>query len=107
MNVRGLSKLQKRILTLALKNGGRIASRDVLINVYKFPPLVDTRIVHNGQLVFDRRAIGLRRYQSVSVATCKSFNRLHERGLAERVYGVEQGIRLTEEGREVAETLNK
>jgi len=46
--------------------------------------------------VFDREAIGVKRYQATFVVVVRCFNRLVARGLAEREYN--RGIRLTDAG---------
>lgn len=102
---RGLSGFQCKILKLALRNGGRVASRDVLIEIYQFPTVIDHKTAKNGVQVFNRQAIGLKRYQCASVAACKSLNRLCERGLGRRLYGHEQGIELSQDGLRVAKSL--
>jgi hypothetical protein len=98
---RGLSELQKNILQLACTNGGSILARNVLAEVYGFPAAV-TNIMGKraGALVFSRKVIGEKRYQSASVSVAKAFNRLAARGLAHRKYN--KGITLTKKRIEVA-----
>ena len=55
--------------------------------------------------MFDREAIGIKRYNAASVVVAKSFNRVVARGLAERKYNY--GIRLTDAGVEIAMELMK
>ena len=93
---RGLSELQKNILQLAYKNQGSILAKNVLVEVYGFPTVTDVR----SKLVFSRKVIGEKRYQSASVSVAKAFNRLAARGLVRREYN--KGITLTKEGIEVA-----
>ena len=94
---RGLSELQKNILQLACTNGGSVLARDVLAEVYGFPATVNNiRGKRARTLVFSRKAIGEKRYQSASVSVAKAFNRLAARGLAHRKYN--EGIILTKEG---------
>jgi len=101
---RGLSKLQKSILQLAYRNQGNILARDVLARVYRFPATAgNIRGKKVGALVFNRKVIGERRYQSASVAVARAFNRLAARGLAHREYN--HGIILTEAGVTVAKAL--
>ena len=114
---RGLSQLQKSILIIARRNRGRrwkpggrwryrdgdVVNREVLIKVYGFRPLYNPQKKRNGCTIFDRRAIGINRYRSASVAVVKAFNRLTKRGLARREYN--HGIILTDEGLRVAKTL--
>jgi len=98
---RGLSELQKNILQLAYKNQGSILARDVLAEVYGFPATVtNIKGKRAGALVFSRKDIGEKRYQSASVVVVKSFDRLAARGLAHREYN--EGITLTKEGVKVA-----
>ena len=87
----GLSRLQKFILSLARKQGGTVLARDVLIQFYGFTPYRHPSTVRTGGLVFDKAKIGFRRYNAASVATCKAFNRLVERGMAKRILS---GIRV-------------
>ena len=76
-------------------------ARDVLAEVYGFPTTVtNIRGKRAGALVFSRKAIGEKRYQSASVSVAKAFNRLAARGLARREYNT--GVTLTKEGVEVA-----
>jgi hypothetical protein len=100
---KGLSRLQKKILRMAYRNQRRISARDVLAEVYGFPVAVNLSSAKNGAQVFDRTAIGSKRYQSASVSVCKAFNRLAARGLAQRHYNY--GITLTSEGQKVAKEL--
>ena len=97
---RGLSELQKNILQMAYTNQGSILVRDILAEVYGFPAAVtNIRGKRAGALVFSRKAIGEKRYQSASVSVAKAFNRLAARGLVRREYN--KGITLTKEGIEV------
>jgi hypothetical protein len=88
---KGLSNLQRSILSLAEKQDGEVFARDVLIHVYRFEARRSTFLVWQGALVFSKSSIGRARYNSASVSVCKSFNRLVRRRLAERIPG---GIRL-------------
>ncbi|RKX62179.1 MAG: hypothetical protein DRP37_02205 [Thermodesulfobacteriota bacterium] len=98
---RGLSELQKNILQMAYTTQDSILARDVLAEVYGFPATVtNIKDKRQGALVFSRKAIGERRYQSASVSVAKAFNRLAARGLAHREYN--EGITLTKEGVDVA-----
>jgi len=98
---RGLSELQKNILQIAYTNPDGILARDVLAEVYGFPTTV-TNIKDKwpGAMIFSRKAIGEKRYQSASVSVAKAFNRLAARGLVRREYNT--GITLTKEGVKVA-----
>ena len=98
--IRGLSELQKNILQLAYRNQGNILARDVLSEVYGFPTVTNIRDKRAGALVFSRKVIGKKRYQSASVSVAKAFNRLAARGLAHRKYNY--GITLTKEGEDMA-----
>jgi hypothetical protein len=101
-----LSALQKTILLLAIRNAGirlkncGVTNREVLIEYYKFRPCCDTERKRNGTKIFDRRAIGINRYRSASVAAVKAFDRLVDRGFARRKHNY--GILLTETGIKVA-----
>ena len=106
---KGLSTLQKTILLLAIRNFGDrtkiygVANREVLIKYYGFEPYCETEGKRNGTQIFDRRAIGIKRYRSASVSVVKAFSRLVDRGLAYRE--LNYGIVLTEEGTRVAKEL--
>jgi hypothetical protein len=93
---RGLSELQKKILQLAYTKQGNILAKNVLAEVYCFPTVTDIR----SKMVFSRKVIGEKRYQSASVSVAKAFNRLAARGLVRREYN--KGITLTKEGVKVA-----
>jgi hypothetical protein len=98
---RGLSELQKKILQRAYKNQSSILARDVLAEVYGFPATVtNIKGKRAGAMIFNRKAIGEKRYQSASVSVAKAFNRLAARGLLRREYNT--GITLTKEGVRVA-----
>ena len=102
---RQLSKLQKSILQMAYRNRGSLLARDVLAGVYGFPITVsNVQDTEPGALVFSRRAIGEKRYQSASVSVAKAFNRLAARELAQR--RPNEGIVLTEAGIKVAKALS-
>gem|GEM_PF-1762694 len=88
---KGLSSLQKSILSLAREQGGEVLTRDVLISYYKFRPYRNPEGSRQGCFVFRKVEIGFNRYNAKTVAVCKSFNRLINRGLACKIYG---GIRL-------------
>lgn len=100
---KGLSELQQKILQLAYKNRENCpecevdtSAREILVKVYGFNPVADIGKAELGALVFDREAIGVKRYQAASVSVAKSFNRLVARGLADREYAY--GIKLTAAG---------
>jgi hypothetical protein len=103
---KGLSTLQKTILLLAIRNfddstkNCGVSNKEVLIEYYKFRPCCDTERKRNGTKIFDRRAIGINRYRSASVAVVKAFDRLLNRGFARRTQNY--GILLTEAGIKVA-----
>jgi hypothetical protein len=86
-----LSPLQCCILTLGKKNGGIVLARDVLIEYYGFKPVRDPSCLNAGAIVFRKADIGIGRYNAATVAVCKAFNRLVERGVAIRIFS---GIRL-------------
>ena len=90
-NQKGLSSLQKNILSLAREQGGEVLARDVLISYYRFRPYRNPEGLRQGCFVFRKPEIGFARYNAKTVAVCKSFNRLIKRGLAQKIYG---GIRL-------------
>lgn len=99
---KGLSKLQKGILLLAYRNRNICLVRDVLIKVYQFPTKGNIQGAKPGALIFERKAIGLKKYQSASVTIVKSFNRLIRRALASKQY---YGINLTPTGTKLAEKI--
>lgn len=90
-NHKGLSKLQKTILKLAKHQGGEVLAREVLVEVYGFRPIRSIYSVRQGILIFNKAEIGYARYNAATVALCKSFNRLINRGFAWKIHG---GIRL-------------
>ncbi len=90
-NQKGLSSLQKNILSLAREQGGEVHARDVLISYYGFRPYRNPEGVRQGCFVFSKSEIGFNRYNAKTVAVCKAFNRLINRGLAWKIHG---GIRL-------------
>ncbi len=98
-----LSPLQKMALILAAKNKAKrlpamadVSPAELKIHYYKFTPVISAR--H-----FDRQSDGSYQHRSASVAIAKSFVRLVDRGLAERVPG--WGIRLTPEGERAAANI--
>ena len=93
-----LSKLQQQILRLALANKGQLSNREALCKIYGFP--TSDRPVPG---VFRPAEIGTKRYRAATTAVVKSFNRLAERGLADRVYNY--GIHLTKSGIRAAKDL--
>jgi len=98
MSSRKLSPLQQQILSLALANKGQLSNRQALHQIYGFP--TSDRPVPG---VFCPAEIGIKRYRAATAAVVKSFNRLAERGLADRVYNF--GIRLTKSGIRAAQTI--
>ena len=92
---RGLSELQKDILLLAYRQKGICLVRNVLVEVYKFPTKGNVQGAKPGALIFERKEIGLKKYQATSVSVAKSFNRLTTRGLVHREYS---RVRLTPHG---------
>jgi len=102
----GLSKQQKDVLKLAYqyqKKGLAISNRDVLIQLLGFIPLLPVESVRAGGLVFSKKAIGYRRYNSASVSVARTFGRLKTRGLLARKSA--SGLLLTPEGSKVAKIL--
>ena len=109
---KNLSRLQREILKLAFRNRKQnpgslvdISARDILVEVYGFTSTVPIKGAELGALVFNRKAIGARRYQAASVSVAKSFDRLASRGLVEREPGC--GVRLTDVGVDVARGMTK
>jgi len=86
-NRKGLSQLQKCILSLASEKGGQVLARDVLIRVYSFRPLRNPGALRQGKLIFNKAEIGYERYNSATVSVCKAFNRLISRGFAWKIHG--------------------
>lgn len=76
-----LSPLQQQTLRLALANRGQLSNRQALHEIYGFP--TSDRLLPG---VFCLAEIGIKRYHAATAAVVKSFNRLAERGLADRVY---------------------
>jgi len=110
--MRGLSELQKTILQIAYKNrkgrpGGRIDTcpREILVKFYGFASTTNIDKAKPSPLIFNREAIGIKRYQAASVSVAKALNRLASRGLAKRHYN--HGIKLTDAGAKLARELAK
>lgn len=108
--VKGLSKLQKEILKIAYRNRDRMSeygdvkNNEVLIEFYSFPAHPPRPYHTSGKpQIFNREEIGIKKYKAASVSVVKSFDRLVERGLAQRQYN--HGIYLTGEGMKVAKAL--
>jgi len=99
---RGLSKLQNEILLLAYRNRNICLVRDVLTEVYEFPTKGNIQGAKPGALIFERKEIGLRKYQAASVSVVKSFNRLTTRALVHRECG---GVRISPHGIKLVEML--
>src|SRR5208337_4656647 len=80
----GLGSLQRAILKLCLERyPDYIAPKHVLCTYYEFPINGNMESKH----VFNRNAIGVKRYQSASASIQQAFNRLEKRGLIERGHG--------------------
>ena len=99
---KGLSKLQRDILRLAYNQKGICYARDVLMEIYKFPAKSTIQGAKPGALIFERKEIGLRKYQAASVSVVKSFNRLTTRALVHRECG---GVRISPHGIKLVEML--
>ena len=84
---RGLSHLQRYILAVAESQGGEVLARDILAHYYGFKPYRSFDGLRQNSLVFKKSDIGPARYNAATVAVCKAFNRLCERGVAERIHG--------------------
>jgi hypothetical protein len=100
MSSRKLSQLQQQILRLALANKGQLSNRQALCEIYGFPTSD-----HTAPGVFSPAEVGIKRYRSATAAVVKSFNRIADRGLADRVYNF--GIYLTKAGIEAARTIKQ
>ena len=61
---KGLSKLQRDILLLAYRKKGICYARDVLMEIYKFPAKSTIQGAKPGALIFERKEIGLKKYQA-------------------------------------------
>lgn len=109
---KGLSKLQKQILTLAhegrgnrdlyddgsinWRQGADVTANQVFGVVYM---KVDVYEVRLGSNHFSIARIGESKYRSAKVAISKAFRRLEERGLVVRMEGRNWGgVNLTDEG---------
>ncbi|NBJ13974.1 MAG: hypothetical protein FNP40_00035 [Dehalobacter sp. 4CP] len=92
---RGLSELQKTMLTMQLNEYGDIDLKDVMAKYYGWP--------QNEYKRFSKEEIGQQKYMSGYIATRKAFDRLIARGLIfsgnRRYYG------LTEAGKKVLAKL--
>ncbi len=124
-----LSKLQKQVLLIALRWHGKahsdVYNSDIKVEVFGWKPLshywdgwvdeghaqpgtarceLDSHWANNslhGQ-IFDRKSIGERRYNAVSVSTHRALKRLTERHL---LYKTGAGWSLTEHGLETAKNV--
>jgi len=126
----GLSKLQKQILGLALRNRESkdghensfcdldVFTPEILEQVYRFP--VEERSNFFGTRVstrkdptrqhFDLAVIGRARYNAAQAAVSRALRRLEERGLVERqagAYAAWCGANLTPEGVRTAQRLRQ
>lgn len=122
-----LSKLQKQILSIALRWHGKaqsdVYSSDIKVEVFGWKPRCQTdwsdeiyaqpgtarfaldNLLANGSLhgqIFDRRSIGEGRYNAVSVSAYRALKRLTERHL---LYQSGYGWSLTEHGVETAKKV--
>ncbi len=109
---RGLSGLQKEILIMGYENRSKnptgvvdLLNRQVLIEIYNFEPNTNIDEAKPGALVFNREAIGIKKYQAASTSVSVCFNRLVCRGLASREWNY--GIKLTDAGLRLAGELLK
>lgn len=105
-----LSKLQRIILLLAIRNSCRdithciqwfkvdVTPAAVKAAYYNFPLSPKGR-----KIFFDKNEVGHSRYNNASVAIAHAFGHLARKGLAEWLKG--WGLRLTEKGQEVAEQI--
>lgn len=102
-----LSKLQKSILRIALRNHlagkDRVYYSEILSEHYGFE--IKNRLDNCGQH-FSRREIGAKRYSSAQAALSRAMRRLEDRGLIDCISGVAKwtAARLTLRG---IETANK
>jgi hypothetical protein len=118
--VQKLSRQQKQILTLALRNkvrenrpfdacrGADVLYPEILAEVYGFPLQRPNPREHPGHN-FDRQAIGPRRYNRAEAAVSRAIWRLESRGLVKYVtgkLGCWAGCSLSPEGLACAETVN-
>ena len=103
----GLSPLQKTILRIGAENESRYMQPwQVKVFFYGFPLRSKRNSFGSlGQLRFNRRVIGAKKYRAASVSIAKSFDRLVKRGLAERYYGY--GVTLTARGLALAKKLKE
>jgi hypothetical protein len=84
---RGLSRLQRHILDLAEIQGGEVLACDILVSYYGFRPYRVIGVLRQGAHLFRKSEIGPACYNAATVAVCKAFNRLCERGLVKRIDG--------------------
>ncbi len=123
-----LSTLQKQILLIALRWCGKahsdVYSQDIKVEVFGWKPMrhywngwydeayeqpgtarfeLDHHMANDslGGQIFDRKSIGERRYNAVSVSISRTLKRLIERHL---IYQSGAGWSLTDHGLEVAKT---
>lgn len=114
----GLSKLQRVILRIALRNYHRppdvlaahVTRAEILAEHYGWTPARGLR--DNVGRTFSKRTIGGRAYSSAQVAVCKAVGRLTKRGLIGEAYGGPfgddfVGYRLTDAGLAAADALEQ
>lgn len=129
---RGLSDLQRFVLTRALENaqaegravderrGADLYTREALHGFYGWPlvphaagrlrdnPTIGVSLVGLGMLVFKIAPADRARFRANTVAVSKACARLEERGLVARLFGLHArwaGVSLTEAGRAQASAL--
>jgi DNA-binding MarR family transcriptional regulator len=110
----GLSRLQRVILQLALRNRDDPSDRlpadirrsQVLVEYYGWRHRCRTDELRSRSLAFSPSLVGARRYRAGQVAVSKTMKRLEERGLVTRVIDP-AGATLTDEGEDVARQLHE
>jgi hypothetical protein len=116
--MRPLSELQKIVLLTAYK-AHRVRPKcdidtslpEILIKIYGFPCKFSISRTDTPSLIFDRKAIGIERYQAGYAVVSKCFKRLIDRKLAEKgsgrgfTCGYRRGIKLTGPGVALGESI--
>jgi hypothetical protein len=118
--MRPLSDLQKTVLLTAYTSHRARPKYDIdtslseiLIKVYGFPCRFDITRNDNPSQIFDRKEIGIGRYQSCYAVVSKCFGGLVFRKLAKKAHGqgftcgYGRGIKLTNAGVRVAEGIRR
>lgn len=105
LKAKGLSKLQRAILSLAGTGPGdhrQLTTREIMIKLFDWMPARTPD--YSGGQSFDVQMIGRKEYRKRTVSVSRSLGRLCQRGLMERCFSF--GHSLTRAGRDYVAGLN-